>query len=98
MDALGKDWVASFADVDEKLPYMDAVLKESLRLYPPGHTLIREAESNMSVEGASIPSAYHLGSWKTLMRDWFDVDQGLLLCTSWIQSFVEIVTLRIAAV
>jgi len=59
VDALGKDWVASFADLEERLPYMDAAIKESLRLYPPAHTLMREAESDMLVEGYSVPK----GSW-----------------------------------
>jgi cytochrome P450 len=51
VDALGKDWVATFADLEEKLPYMDAAFKESLRLFPPSHLLFREAESDMTVEG-----------------------------------------------
>lgn len=54
VDALGKDWVASFADLEERLPYMDAAIKESLRLYPPAHTLMREAESDMLVEGSVL--------------------------------------------
>jgi len=32
VDGLGQQWLASFADLEEKLPYLDAVLKESLRL------------------------------------------------------------------
>jgi cytochrome P450 len=59
VDALGKDWTATFSDVHEKLPYMDAVLKESLRLYPPGHLLFREAEADTLVEGPS-PFPLHL--------------------------------------
>jgi cytochrome P450 len=62
VDALGKDWVASFSDLEEKLPYMDAVLKESLRLYPPAHTLVREAEKNITVEGSSCSYTCHVNS------------------------------------
>ena len=53
VDALGKDWVPSFEDLEEKLPYLDACLKEALRLFPPGHLLFREAETDLTLEGRS---------------------------------------------
>ena len=51
VDALGKDWAPSLEDLEEKLPYLDACLKEALRLYPPAHLLFRETESDMTLEG-----------------------------------------------
>ena len=60
MDTLGMDWIPTFADLEEKLPYLDAVLKESIRLYPPGHLVIREAETDMIVEGTTFSLNPHL--------------------------------------
>ncbi|KAK9820578.1 hypothetical protein WJX72_011843 [[Myrmecia] bisecta] len=48
----------TFADLD-KLPYLDAVFKESLRLYPPAGVTVRVAKEDMNLGG------YHVakGTW-----------------------------------
>lgn len=51
IDALGKDWTPVYEELESRLPYLAAVLKESLRLYPPAHTLVREAEQDMQLAG-----------------------------------------------
>lgn len=53
VDALGDGFAPNHTDLEEKLPYMDAVLKETLRLFPPAHTLTREAERDMTIGGES---------------------------------------------
>uniref|UniRef100_A0A182MNX7 Cytochrome P450 n=1 Tax=Anopheles culicifacies TaxID=139723 RepID=A0A182MNX7_9DIPT len=39
----------------KQLNYMDCVLKESLRLAPPGATVAREAQDDVTIEGQFIP-------------------------------------------
>ena len=54
VDALVKsqpDSSPSYEDVEQKLPYLEAVLKEALRLYPPAHTLVRQAVEDTEVGG-----------------------------------------------
>ena len=55
IDAFGRDRVPTLEDLDT-LPYLDAVFKESLRLYPPAYLTTREAEEDIFVEGK--PSHY----------------------------------------
>ena len=69
VDALGDHWVPSFGDLEEKLPYMDACLKESLRLYPPGHVHIRESESDTILEGSfSCLNPVVINAWPLRQR------------------------------
>ena len=49
IDALGPNY--SYEDLDTKVPYMDAIVKESLRLYPPGHLLIRDTTEDLKLKG-----------------------------------------------
>lgn len=50
IDTFGRDRVPSLEDL-ETLPYLDAVFKEALRLYPPAYLTTREAEEDFIVEG-----------------------------------------------
>ena len=54
IDGLGPDWVPAYEDLEEKLPYIDAVLHEALRLFPPAFHLWREAEEPLVFEGDSF--------------------------------------------
>jgi cytochrome P450 len=52
-DVLG-DRTVTLADV-RRLPYLDGVIKESLRLYPPAYGVVREAVNDCQVGGYTIP-------------------------------------------
>lgn len=51
VDGLGSEWAPSYDDLEEKLPYMDAVINESLRLYPPAFVTVRENEADLDLDG-----------------------------------------------
>ena len=53
VDTFGRDRDPTFEDLDQ-LPYLDAVLKEALRLFPPVHTVPREAEQDMDIGGKAL--------------------------------------------
>ena len=51
IDAFGRDWTPDYDTLESELQYLDAVVKESLRLYPPAHFLIREVEKSQKYGG-----------------------------------------------
>ena len=50
IDSFGRDRIPTLEDL-ETLPYLDAVFKESLRLYPPAYLTTREAEEDFFLDG-----------------------------------------------
>ena len=48
MEVLGEDKPIEMRDL-QKLKYLDAVLKESLRLYPPGPAIIRSTTQDTQI-------------------------------------------------
>lgn len=48
IDTLGKDWTPTYVNVQE-LPYLNAVLNETLRLLPPAPFTIRQAKDDMQL-------------------------------------------------
>lgn len=51
VDKLGTSWVPTYETLEEQLPYMDAVINESLRLFPPAWLTMREAETDLELHG-----------------------------------------------
>ncbi|BDA42318.1 Cytochrome P450 3A24 [Coccomyxa sp. Obi] len=58
VDAFGRDRLPQNNDL-EKLPYVQAVFKEALRLFPPGHISIREAVEDLNLDGFMVEK----GTW-----------------------------------
>ena len=58
VDRLGSSWAPSYNDLEEKLPYMDAVINESLRLLPPAFITLREIEAGLDIDGRSCAAPY----------------------------------------
>ena len=54
VDAFGRARVPAFADL-AGLPYLDACWTESLRLYGPGVSILREAAADQRIGGHFIP-------------------------------------------
>ena len=53
VDAFGRNRDPVVDDMDN-LPYIDAVLKETMRMYPPGHLIPRVAERDMNLGGTAL--------------------------------------------
>jgi len=53
-DVVGEKPVIDFSDL-QKLPYLDMVLKETLRLYPPVTGATRESAFDVTINGIHIP-------------------------------------------
>lgn len=60
IDRFGIDKTPKYEDIIESFPYVEAVFKESLRLYPPVPITIREAERDMHLDQKFIPSGTYL--------------------------------------
>ncbi|KAK6938742.1 Cytochrome P450 [Dillenia turbinata] len=58
-NVVGRDRQVTQADI-KNLVYIQAILKETLRLYPPAPLLIREATEDSTVRGYNIPTGTHL--------------------------------------
>ena len=54
LDAVLGDRPATLQDLSQ-LPYLDCVIKESLRLYPPAYGVVREALNDCEIGGYVIP-------------------------------------------
>jgi cytochrome P450 len=78
VDAFGRNATPSFQDLHERFPYIEAVFKESLRMYPPVPLTIREAERELSLGQYAVPAGTYLAvSVYGLQRDpryWPDPD------------------------
>ncbi|XP_043725928.1 xanthotoxin 5-hydroxylase CYP82C4-like [Telopea speciosissima] len=75
---VGKDRNVDESDI-KNLVYLQAIAKETLRLYPPGPVLPRQAMEDCQLGGYHVPSGTHLlvNIWK-LHRDpsvWSDPDE-----------------------
>lgn len=51
IDGLGRDWRLTFEALEQDLPYMDAIIKESLRVYSPAFMTLRAAEEDLKIDG-----------------------------------------------
>ncbi|EIE26674.1 cytochrome P450 [Coccomyxa subellipsoidea C-169] len=60
VDSFGRDRKPSLEDL-ESLPFLDACLKEGLRLYPPAPTHIREAARDTEIGGYRVRKGQWLG-------------------------------------
>ncbi len=60
------------------MPYLDACLKESMRLYPPGHLTPREPlTEDFTVKGYTIPK----GTWIHVRHPFLQPSTNIPSCT-----------------
>lgn len=60
VDAWGRDRAPSVDDLAAAFPYVDACVKEALRLYPPATLAIREAKEALWLGGYRVPAGTSL--------------------------------------
>ncbi len=90
VDAVLGSRAATMADV-AKLPFIDAVLKESMRVYPPVYMFVREALEDVEIAGWVIPRrAQVLTPVWTMHRDprWYD-DPEVFKPQRWIEGLAD---------
>ncbi|RVX09794.1 3,9-dihydroxypterocarpan 6A-monooxygenase [Vitis vinifera] len=56
---VGKDRLVEESDITN-LPYVEAIVRETLRLHPPGHFIVRESIEDCKVGGYDIPAKTQL--------------------------------------
>lgn len=54
VDELGTSWLPTYEALEGRLPYMDAVINESLRLFPPVWLTMREVETDVELLGKAF--------------------------------------------
>lgn len=60
VDAFGRDTVPTAKDLQTRFPYLEAVLKETLRLFPPVALTIREADQDVQLGKYAVRAGTHL--------------------------------------
>ncbi|BDA40684.1 Cytochrome P450 3A12 [Coccomyxa sp. Obi] len=60
IDAFGRERVPTFEELDQ-FPWLEACLREGMRIFPPVPTLTREAERDMDLAGYKVPKGTMLG-------------------------------------
>ena len=56
VDAFGRERSPTADSVDSAFPYVNAVIQEGLRLYPPATTAVRECKEGMTLGAYDIPA------------------------------------------
>ncbi|XVE51142.1 hypothetical protein DITRI_Ditri02bG0015400 [Diplodiscus trichospermus] len=69
VDCVGKDGDIKEEDI-EKMPYLDAVIKETFRRHPPGHFLLSHAAiKDTELGGYTIPAGVHVEFYTAWMTE-----------------------------
>jgi cytochrome P450 len=67
LDRVLGDRTATLRDLS-RLPYLDWVIKESLRLYPPAYAVVREALNDCEIGGYLIPKGSTVGMFQWVVH------------------------------
>ena len=70
VDAWGRDKAPAMDDLAASFPYVDACIKEALRLYPPATLAIREAKEDLWLGGHHVPAGTSLHVSCRVTRFW----------------------------